>query len=244
MKTIFHPEGSRGFTDLGSLRSYHTFSFGDYENRTRMHFGALRVLNVDYLDGGAGFDIDPQNDMEIVTLPLEGAFIHLDSMGNEERIRRGEVQLVSACAGIRQSIANAHPQFTARLLQLWIFPGKTDIEFRYQKYDFREGEKHNNLTLLVCPDNLENTGKEVQIHQDAWISLGVFDEGQSCEYHMKRKSNCAYLFVTDGEIRVENQTLHEDDGLGIWDTGTFRITATTESRFVLMDLPVALPLRN
>jgi redox-sensitive bicupin YhaK (pirin superfamily) len=122
MKTVYHPAESRGFADHGWLRSSHTFSFANYYNRERMHFGALRVINDDCVKGGEGFGTHPHSDMEIISLPLEGALQHRDSMGNGSIIRRGDVQVMSAGSGITHSEFNADPDQPVKFLQIWVFP--------------------------------------------------------------------------------------------------------------------------
>lgn len=238
MKTIYHAAGSRGFADHGWLKSNHTFSFANYYNRDRMHFGVLRVINDDFVDKGKGFGTHPHNDMEIISLPLEGELEHRDSMGNGSIIRQGDVQVMSAGTGITHSEFNACQDQPVKFLQIWVFPREKGVKPRYDQVRIADFTKPNDFQQIVSPDP---DGDGVWIHQDAWFHLANFDKGVTKEYDVKKKGNGVYLFVIRGKAKVSTQTLNERDGYGIWDIGSFTLEALEDSEILLMEVPMELP---
>ena len=182
MKTIYHAAGSRGFADHGWLKSNHTFSFANYYNRDRMHFGVLRVINDDFVDKGKGFGTHPHNDMEIISLPLEGELEHRDSMGNGSIIRQGDVQVMSAGTGITHSEFNARQDQPVKFLQIWVFPREKGVKPRYDQVRIADLAKPNDFQQIVSPNP---DGDGVWIHQDAWFHLANFDKGVTKEYDVK-----------------------------------------------------------
>jgi quercetin 2,3-dioxygenase len=126
MTTTYYPAAQRGHVNYGWLDSQHSFSFGNWHNREKVHFGALRVLNDDTIKGGKGFDTHQHENMEIVTIPVKGALAHKDSTGSEGILYSGDVQIMSAGSGIRHSEFNASHYDNTTLLQIWIFPKQID----------------------------------------------------------------------------------------------------------------------
>ena len=238
MKTIYHAAGSRGFADHGWLKSNHTFSFANYYNRDRMHFGVLRVINDDFVDKGKGFGTHPHNDMEIISLQLEGELEHRDSMGNGSIIRQGDVQVMSAGTGITHSEFNARQDQPVKFLQIWVFPREKGVKPRYDQVRIADLAKPNDFQQIVSPNP---DGDGVWIHQDAWFHLANFDKGVTKEYDVKKKGNGVYLFVIRGKAKVSTQTLNERDGYGIWDIGSFTLEALEDSEILLMEVPMELP---
>ena len=238
MKTIYHAAGSRGHAEHGWLKSNHTFSFANYYNRERMHFGVLRVINDDSVEGGEGFGTHPHNDMEIISLPLEGELEHRDSMGNGSIIRQGDVQVMSAGTGITHSEFNARQDQPVKFLQIWVFPREKGVKPRYDQVRIADFTKPNDFQQIVSPDP---DGDGVWIHQDAWFHLANFDKGVTKEYDVKKKGNGVYLFVIRGKAKVSTQTLNERDGYGIWDIGSFTLEALEDSEILLMEVPMELP---
>lgn len=238
MKTVYHPAESRGFADHGWLRSSHTFSFANYYNRERMHFGALRVINDDCVKGGEGFGTHPHSDMEIISLPLEGALQHRDSMGNGSIIRRGDVQVMSAGSGITHSEFNADPDQPVKFLQIWVFPREKGGTPRYGQVRIADFTRRNDFQQIVSP-NPEDEG--VWIHQDAWFHLADFDKGTVKTYEVKKTGNGVYLFVISGRAKVGLQILDRRDGYGIWDTGGFTLEVLEDSEVLVIDVPMELP---
>ncbi len=238
MKTILHQSETRGFVNHGWLKSHHTFSFGGYRNPERMHFGVLRVLNDDEVAPGMGFGTHPHENMEIISIPLEGDLRHQDSMGNVAVIREGDVQVMSAGTGITHSEYNANTDKAVKFLQIWLFPDKRNVSPRYDQITLDHATRRNELIQILSP----NTGDEgVWIHQKAWFHLGNLDPGFTTSYQLHDPDNGIYIFVIEGDVKVGDQSLHSRDGCGIWDTSTIGITAESSARVLLMEVPMQLP---
>lgn len=234
-QTILHKAGTRGHADHGWLSSYQSFSFASYYNPERMHFGALRVLNDDTVDPGMGFGKHPHDNMEIISIPLEGDLEHKDSMNNVAVIKNGDIQAMSAGTGIYHSEYNNDRNKDVKFLQIWIYPNKKNVEPRYDQLTLSLEDRHNKLQQILSP-NAGDAG--VWIHQDAWFHLGKFDKGVATEYTIKKSGNGVYAFIISGEVEINNQVLNTRDALGIWDTDKFTITANSEAEFLLIDVPM------
>lgn len=235
---VLHKSNTRGHANHGWLDAHHTFSFANYHQPDRMHFGVLRVLNDDRIDGGMGFGAHPHDNMEIITIPLQGALAHKDSMGNSAVVQHGDIQVMSAGTGIQHSEVNASKDEAVKLLQIWLFPNKKNVTPRYGQLTLDTAERHNNFQQILSPD-LDDAG--VWIHQDAWFSLGRFDEGFETNYQLKRKGNGVYAFVINGNVTIDGQELNTRDGLGIWDTDVISFKANTaDAEVLLMDVPMEL----
>ena len=237
MNTAIHKSDTRGHGDHGWLKSYHSFSFAGYHNPQRMHFGVLRVLNDDRVAPGKGFGTHRHDNMEIISIPLEGDLEHKDSMGNEAVIREGDVQVMSAGTGVFHSEYNKNQDREVKFLQLWIFPNKKDVSPRYDQISIRDIAKENEFYQVLSPD-MEDQG--VWIHQNAWFHLGNFDEGKSAGYRLKDKSNGVYAFVLEGEVEIDGEKLNSRDGFGIWDVDEFSVISTSKSRILLMEVPMSV----
>jgi redox-sensitive bicupin YhaK (pirin superfamily) len=236
MKTILHTADSRGHADHGWLNAWHSFSFAGYFNPERHNFGVLRVLNDDTIAPGMGFGTHPHDNMEIITIPLEGDLAHKDSMGNAATIKHGDVQVMSAGSGIRHSEFNPNHDRRTKLLQIWLFPNKQNVEPRYQQITLNEADRHNKLQQILSP-NPDDDG--VWIHQDAWFNLARLDKGTTATYEVKKPANGVYAFILSGDVTINGQELHTRDGLGIWETDKLEISAGSETEFLLMDIPMA-----
>lgn len=232
---IVHKANTRGHADHGWLKTYHTFSFANYYDPERVHFGTLRVLNDDYIAGGKGFGMHPHDNMEIVTIPLEGDLRHHDNMGNEEVIREGDVQVMSAGTGVYHSEFNNDSEKAVKLLQIWVFPNKKNVQPRYDQISIRDIFKKNEFYQVLSP-NPDDQG--VWIHQNAWFSLGSFDAGQKTTYQLHDEKNGIYAFVIEGEVSINGQLLEERDGLGINEVQTLDFHSNTDSRVLLMEIPM------
>ena len=235
--SVLHKADTRGNANHGWLQSYHTFSFANYYNPERMHFGVLRVLNDDTVDGGKGFGTHPHDNMEIISIPLEGDLEHKDSMNNQAVIRNGDVQVMSAGTGVYHSEYNKNPDKKVKFLQIWVFPNKKNVEPRYDQITLKTEDRHNKLQQILSPDK-DDAG--VWIHQNAWFHLGAFDKGIATEYNFKLKGNGLYVFVLKGDIHINDQQLHTRDGFGIWDTDHVSIKADSDAEFLLMEVPMAI----
>lgn len=236
INSILHQAETRGHANHGWLNSMHTFSFANYHNPDRMHFGALRVLNDDTVEAGMGFGTHPHDNMEIISIPLEGDLEHKDSMGNVSVIRHGDIQVMSAGTGIFHSEYNRNKDRCVKFLQIWVFPNQRNVTPRYDQITLNLEDRHNKLQQIVSP---EPDGKGVWIHQTAWFHLGKFDQGVSAEYKIKAAGNGVYAFILSGEITLNSQLLSTRDGYGIWDVDRLTISANTEAEFLLMEVPMS-----
>lgn len=234
-QTIIHKAETRGRANHGWLNSYHSFSFGSYYNPERMNFGALRVLNDDTVDAGMGFGKHPHDNMEIISIPLEGDLEHKDSMNNVAVIKNGDIQAMSAGTGIYHSEYNNNRDSQVKFLQIWLYPNKKNVEPRYDQLTLNLGDRHNKLQQVLSP-NPNDAG--VWIHQDAWFHLGKFDKGVETEYTIKKQGNGVYAFILSGEVEINGQLVSTRDALGIWDTDKFTLSAKTDAEFLLMEVPM------
>jgi hypothetical protein len=236
MKLTVHRSGCRGHFDHGWLKTWHTFSFASYYNPDRMHFGALRVLNDDIVQAGMGFGTHPHDNMEIITIVLDGELEHRDSMGNGSVITSGEVQVMSAGTGIQHSEFNHSETSDVNLLQIWVFPDKKNVEPRYGQAKFQEDEMNETWRTIVSPDGKDNS---LWINQQAWFSLGVFSPETTFSYQMKKPGNLLYLFVISGELTVGTETINQRDGLCIEDIeNNVPIKTIKQSKILAMEIPV------
>ncbi len=235
MKTTIHRADSRGFANHGWLQSSHTFSFAGYYNPDRIHFGALRVLNDDTVKGGMGFGAHPHDNMEIVSIPLSGALEHRDTTGRHKIINQNDVQIMSAGTGIEHSEFNASKTDPVKFLQIWLFPKKRDIAPRYDQQTFEPADRHNRLQTVVAP---EGSSEGLPINQDAWFSLGNFDEGQSFNYTPKKAGNGLYLFVISGTVSAGGENLGPRDAIAVEDYSQLDVVTSEDAALLLMDLPM------
>lgn len=235
MKTVVHKSDTRGNANHGWLHSRHTFSFAGYYDPQRMNFGVLRVLNDDIVAGGMGFGAHPHDNMEIISIPLEGDLEHKDSMGNKTVIRNGDIQVMSAGTGITHSEYNKNADKEVKFLQIWMFPNKGNVEPRYDQITLNLEDRHNKLQQILSP-NPEDEG--VWVHQNAWFHLGKLDEGFSTEYQIKGAGNGVYAFILNGDISINDQKLNSRDGFGIWETDKFIISANSNAEILLMEVPM------
>ncbi|WP_152268111.1 pirin family protein [Agriterribacter humi] len=234
--TVLHQAVTRGHADHGWLNSYHTFSFANYYNPERMHFGALRVLNDDTVAAGKGFGKHPHDNMEIISIPLEGDLEHSDSMGNKTIIRKGDIQAMSAGTGVAHSEYNANSDKPVKFLQIWVYPDRKNIQPQYSQVTLQPADRKNKLQQIVLPRSKDSDGVTVQ--QEAWFSLGDFEKEKQVIYEIKRKENGAYIFVLKGKVTVEGQKLDTRDGFGVWETNKVSITADSDAEVLLMDVPM------
>lgn len=236
--SVLHKATSRGHANHGWLQSNHTFSFANYHNPERMHFGVLRVLNDDIVAAGRGFGLHPHDNMEIISIPLEGDLEHEDSMGNQAIIRKGDIQVMSAGTGIMHSEYNKNNDQAVKFLQIWVYPNQRNVAPRYDQITLDRSQRHNKLQQILSPDPSD---EGVWIHQDAWFHMGHFDHGISTNYKIKQAGNGVYIFVISGSINVEGQELQTRDGFGIWDVSEIKLTATSaDTEILLMDLNMIL----
>ena len=236
--SVLHKAATRGHANHGWLDSNHTFSFANYHNPERMHFGVLRVLNDDMVAEGRGFGKHPHDNMEIISIPLEGDLQHEDSMGNKAIIRKGDIQVMSAGTGIIHSEYNKNTDQVVKFLQIWVYPNQRNVSPRYDQITLDITQRQNKFQQILSP-NPEDEG--VWIHQDAWFSMGDFDKDVQTKYQIKKAGNGVYVFVIKGSVTVEGQELESRDGFGIWDVAEINLKVTSaDTEILLMDLSMIL----
>ncbi len=235
MKTVFYEAASRGYAKHDWLTTHYSFSFASYYDKTRMGFGALRVLNDDAIAPGSGFGRHGHDNMEIVTIPLSGSLKHEDSMGNSAVIETGEVQVMSAGTGVEHAEYNASPTDELTLLQIWIGTETQDVMPRYDQRRFDALEYRNRLFPVVGKIGEQGV---LGIHQDARIFLGRFESEQSFSHDLERPSRGVYFFVIDGAVTVAGKILEKRDALGVWDTEAVAVTAQTGAFLLVIEVPM------
>jgi len=235
MKTILHKAADRGAADHGWLNAKHYFSFAGYNDPSKVHFGALRVLNDDIVAGGTGFPAHPHDNMEIVTIPLSGAIQHKDSTGGNGIINTGDVQIMSAGTGVRHSEFNASKTEALNLFQLWVFPKKRNIEPRYDQRSFSVSDRTNKWQYVVSPNETDNG---LWINQDARFALTKIEAGKELTYTNAFKGNGVYLVVIKGSVKVNDVELSDRDAVGISDTDSFTIHASKDAELLAVEVPM------
>ena len=238
MKTIIHKAESRGFANHGWLQANHSFSFANWYNPEKVHFGALRVLNDDIIAPKMGFGTHPHDNMEIITIPLGGELKHRDSMHNEwQSVFPGEVQVMSAGTGVQHSEINGSVDKHLSLFQIWIIPNKQNVKPRYDQKTFVEEDRKNKLQKLVTSID-ENHESSLKIHQDAVLSRIDLDKDHSFTYQLKSKNHGVYVMTIHGNVIINNQTLQTRDAIGISETEEFKAQAVENSQLLFIEVPM------
>jgi quercetin 2,3-dioxygenase len=234
--TILHKAETRGHADHGWLVSHQSFSFAGYYNPARIGFGVLRVLNDDIVAGGRGFGSHPHDNMEIISIPLEGSLVHEDNLGHKQVVSQGEIQVMSTGTGVFHSEYNNSPDKPAKFLQIWIFPNQLNVKPRYDQMKLDPTKEHNRLRQILSPDPND---EGVWIYQDAWFHTGRFDADREFTYRIKKPGNGAYLFVINGSFTVDGQPLEARDGIGITGTEPINLLSLENGATILiMDVPM------
>lgn len=235
MKNIIHKASDRGIQDHGWLKAAHSFSFANYHDPAKVHFGSLRVLNDDIVAPGMGFGTHGHDNMEIVTIPLMGALAHKDSLGSEGYIGAGEIQIMSAGKGIQHSEFNGSSSEEVNLLQIWVFPKERNIEPRYDQKTYDLEKNHNSFLTVVSPDPADGA---MWINQDAFFSLGTFDSSTKASYPIKHQGNGAYIFIIEGKAEVDGVELAKRDALGVYETNGMEFTFSENSKVLIIEVPM------
>ena len=235
MKTILHKAADRGSADYGWLKPNYYFSFAQYHDDDKVHFGLLRVLNDDFIVGGGAFATHPHDNMEIVTIPFTGALKHRDSTGRQGIIQAGDVQIMSAGSGVQHSEANASATDPVTLFQIWVFPKERNITPRYDQRTYELTERINKWQTVVSP---VETDKALWINQDALFSLAKLEAGRSLNYANAFKGNGVFLVVINGSVKAGEQELNKRDALGIYDTDEFTVVASEDSELLAIEVPM------
>ena len=235
MATTYYPAAQRGHVNYGWLDSQHSFSFGNWHNREKVHFGALRVLNDDTIKGGNGFDTHQHENMEIVTIPVKGALTHKDSTGVEGILYTGDVQIMSAGSGISHSEYNASHYDAVTLLQIWIFPKQTGTKPRHDQKSFDPAARDNKWQIIVSPLPEDQA---LKINQDARLALARLSSGTTLSYRPAFPGNGIYIFLLEGEVKAGTQTIERRDGLGVTDTSELTLSATSAAELLAIEVPM------
>ena len=226
----------RGYAEHGWLKSFHSFSFADYNDPLHLHFGPLRVINEDFIAPASGFGTHGHRDMEIITYVLEGELTHKDSMasGGDQGavIRPGDVQRMSAGRGVLHSEFNRSPDRPVHMLQIWIMPNVAGIAPSYEEKRFSDEDKRGRLRLVASNDGRDGS---VLIHADAALYAGRFDGGETAT-HRVDEGRKAYVHVARGSIVVGGVTLDAGDALKVVAAGPLVIEAGRDAEVLLFDL--------
>ncbi|MCM8570783.1 pirin family protein [Gramella jeungdoensis] len=236
MEKVIHPANSRGKANFGWLNANYSFSFANFFNPNKVQFGQLRVLNDDFVKGGMGFGTHPHENMEIITIPLQGEVKHKDSMNNSGVIKAGEVQVMSAGTGVEHSEFNSSKD-ELNMLQIWIFPEKNGLDPRYDQKDFSKLMETNKLINLVSPKS-DQSQEALWINQQAYLHLGEFEADRKLEYDFKNKSHGVYVFLIEGEAEVEETRLEKRDAVGVWNTSGISLEFKKPSKVLLIEVPM------
>lgn len=231
MKTHFFAAADRGVKDQGWLRSNFFFSFSDFAEPLKSAFGTLVAFNDDFLVKDKGFGIHPHVNMEIISVLLQGKMNHKDTLGYSTIIEEGGVQIMSAGSGLRHEEYNIGED-EVNFLQIWIQPKLQNITPRYQLRHFPKEKRKNKLQTIVSGDE---GAAHCWINQNATLSLGFYDKGESINYNFKSTNKCLFVFVIDGSVRIGDTTLSAKDALGIWDTDTATIECLEEAHFLVIE---------
>lgn len=235
MKAIIQKAAERGSGDYGWLKPNYYFSFGNYHNPEKVHFGLLRVLNDDFIGGGGAFPNHPHDNMEIVTIPFTGALKHKDSTGGQGIIKSGDVQIMSAGTGVQHSEANESATEPVTLFQIWVFPKERNIKPRYDQRNFDIGERVNKWQVIVSPNDED---KALWINQDARFALTKLEAGNTLNYQNSFKGNGVYLVVINGAIELDGKKLEKRDAAGIYEADSFTIKATEDAELLAIEVPM------
>ncbi|PRP68180.1 pirin family protein [Nonlabens agnitus] len=235
MKNVIHRAESRGHANHGWLKANHSFSFASWYNPERINFGAIRVLNDDTIAPGAGFPTHPHDNMEIITIPLSGVLEHKDSMGNVAQIKTGEVQVMSAGTGVTHSEYNGSQTEELKLFQIWLFPNKKNVTPRYDELKLNVEDRKNRFQQILSPSP-DDEG--VWIHQDAWMHMISMDPDTVNDYRLKNPSNGVYIMVIEGNVEIDGDQLKNRDAMGVIESDTINIKATSKSDLLLIEVPM------
>lgn len=235
---IIYKANDRGEADYGWLKAKYSFSFSQYYDPNKVHFGVLRVLNNDIVAAGMGFGTHPHDNMEIITIPLSGALAHKDSLGNGTTIYAGDIQVMSAGSGIRHSEYNASETEACELFQIWLFPNKNNVEPRYDQVTYKDHYQKNVFNEILSPEKKTNT---VWIHQNAWFNLATFDKDFHSTYQLNDTQNGVYLMVISGQWDIDGHVLTDRDAIGISNLSKINIKSLSEdAQILIMEFPTKM----
>ncbi len=236
MKITIHRASERGEANHGWLKSFHSFSFAEFYDPKKMNFGALRVLNDDYVAASMGFSTHPHKNMEIVSIPLSGELRHKDSMGNTTVIKPGEVQIMSAGTGVHHSEMNNSVQQPVKFLQIWVIPEQQNLAPRYDQQFFDKNDRQEVLQVIVSP--LKSPDKGVKINQNAWFSRIDLSDKKSFNYSLNQQGNGVYVFLLTGQVKINETVLSTRDAIGLEEIESLEILAEEASELLIIEVPM------
>jgi len=234
MKIEIHKSGDRGVAEYGWLKARYSFNFANYFDPMRERFGVLRVLNDDVVAGGGGFATHPHNNMEIITIPLEGALEHKDSMGHTSVIRKNEVQYMSAGSGVQHSEYNHSSDDLLNLLQIWIFRKIRNTPPAYNQINLEGKRIINKIQTIVSPEGGDNI---IEINQDAWLSLLSSEAGKQYDYRVHKPDNNIFIFIIEGAVETGNFAAGKRDSIEIKETDEITFTTKEKSEVLIIEVP-------
>lgn len=238
MEKVIHRAASRGFADHGWLKSYSTFSYGNYYDPRRIHFGALRIMNDDTVEGGEGYSSHPHDNMEVIVFPIEGAMEHGDNMGYIDVVEAGQILVITSGTGIVHNEYNKSQTEPLKCLKMWLYPKEYELPPAYSQAEFAPPVP-NELRLITAPYGDDSAGDKVaRIAQDAWFYVADVEPHRSVTHHVHNDKQGTYVFVIEGEIRIGDTVLRTKDGMGVWETDEFTIEAETPAKLFLMEVPM------
>lgn len=234
MKTKLFPATERGLKDIGWLKSNFSFSFSSFADPSKNGFGLLKVFNDDFVEAGKGFGLHPHQNMEIISVLLQGSMNHKDTMGYSDVVTKDWVQIMSAGSGLRHEEYNVGND-EVNFLQIWIEPKLQNINPRYQRRHFPEENRKNTLKTIVS--NEEGT-EHCWINQNAKLSLGYFDNHSTVIYSLNPVNKCVFVFNISGKIEVGGHILNTRDAIGLWETNTIEIKTSNVCKFLVIEVPI------
>ncbi len=235
---VVHRAGSGGITDMGWVSGEKTFSFSEFYDPERIRFGVLRVLNDDSIEAGKGFGTHPHDNMEIVSIALEGTLVHEDNLGNRTEIKGGDVQVMSAGTGVMHSEFGKEGSGFGKFLQIWIYPNQRNVTPRYDQMTLDPARSKNRFQQILSPDP-EDDG--IWIYQDAWFHLGNFEKNTETIYEIKKEGNGVYAFIIKGSAEIDGEHLGAKDGFGSSGVSEINIRVTSENtEILLMEVPMEI----
>ncbi|MCS3556648.1 MULTISPECIES: pirin family protein [unclassified Sphingobacterium] len=236
MQKIIHKSEKRGHVDFGWLKSAHSFSFGNYFDQDKVNFGALRVLNDDFVEAGNGFGRHPHDNMEIVSIPLAGVLAHQDSMGTSRDIQTGDVQIMSAGTGVTHSEFNGSKVDPVKFLQIWVIPNERQLTPSYDQKSYLDLDRKNKFATIVSPNTADT--QAVFINQDAYFNLADIEVDTTVNYQLHSEANGVYVFVLEGAIEIAGEKLNRRDAVGIWEINEIDMRATSDAQVLLIEVPM------
>lgn len=230
---IFKAE-ERGIKNIGWLKSNFNFSFSSYANPSRNGFGLLKVFNDDFVESGKGFGLHAHQNMEIISVLLNGKMNHKDSIGYSDVVEKDWVQIMSAGSGLKHEEYNIGDD-EVNFLQIWIEPKLQNINPRYQRRNFPKQKRINKLQTIVSnEEGLEHCW----INQNAKLSLGYYTEQTEFTYTLNPTNKAVFVFVIEGKANICGQNINKRDAIGIWQTDTIQLDIEQDTEFIVIEVPI------